>query len=499
MTNSGVIETLELEIERLRDDMLAFEAEAGELVSGLHPAFRESGRNLLHYLALRQRDVRDLQHALAGLGLSSLGRAEGHVLRNVETVLGVLRRLCGHADAETPPTGISADVGRSLLDLHTRNLLGEPPRDRRVRIMVTLPSEAADDRALAHDLSAAGMDCARINCAHDGPDVWAEMVENVRRAERETGHPCHVEMDLGGPKLRTGAVEKRVELKTGDRLELTRSQEPGREATTGEDGRDAAPARVPCALPEVFGRVRAGERVFLDDGKIAGVVRAADDERIEVEVTRTRAKGRKLGGDKGINLPDTDLALPALTDKDRADLPFVVEHADIVALSFVHDPSDIDELDALARELGAEQLGLILKIETRRAFENLPSLLFAAMSAPRRGVMIARGDLAVECGFERLAEVQEEILWLCEAGHMPVIWATQVLETLAKEGAPPRAEITDAAMSNRAECVMLNKGPHVVEAVRVLDDILRRMAEHQSKKSSMMRPLAVARRQRRVT
>ena len=106
--------------------------------------------------------------------------------------------------------------------------------------------------------------------------------------------------------------------------------------------------------------------------------------------------------------------------------------------------------------------------------------------------MIARGDLAVECGCERLAEVQEEILWICEAAHVPVIWATQVLETLAKHGLPSRAEITDAAMGDRAECVMLNKGPHIVEAVRVLDDILSRMEAHQSKKRAMLRSLRLA-------
>ena len=141
---------------------------------------------------------------------------------------------------------------------------------------------------------------------------------------------------------------------------------------------------------------------------------------------------------------------------------------------------------------GGRQMGVVLKIETRRGFENLPELLLAAMRFDRAGVMIARGDLAVECGFERLAEVQEEILWICEAAHFPVIWATQVLENLAKEGMPSRAEITDAAMSNRAECVMLNKGPHILHAVQVLDDILRRMEAHQDKKQSMLRQLRLA-------
>jgi pyruvate kinase len=129
---------------------------------------------------------------------------------------------------------------------------------------------------------------------------------------------------------------------------------------------------------------------------------------------------------------------------------------------------------------------MILKIETRRAFEHLPTLLIAVMHSAAAGVMIARGDLAVECGFERLAEVQEEILWLAEASHMPVIWATQVLETLAKEGIPSRAEITDAAMAERAECVMLNKGPYILDAARALATILTRMQAHQRKTRVML-------------
>jgi len=104
--------------------------------------------------------------------------------------------------------------------------------------------------------------------------------------------------------------------------------------------------------------------------------------------------------------------------------------------------------------------------------------------------MIARGDLLVECGWERLAEIQEEVLWMCEAAHLPVIWATQVLEGLAQKGLPSRAEITDAAMSERAECVMLNKGPHILDAMRVLDGILRRMQAHQTKKSPRLRRLS---------
>jgi pyruvate kinase len=141
---------------------------------------------------------------------------------------------------------------------------------------------------------------------------------------------------------------------------------------------------------------------------------------------------------------------------------------------------------------GKSELGIILKIESRQGFDQLPFTLLAALRHHPIGIMVARGDLAVEIGFERLAEVQEEILWLSEGAHIPVIWATQVLETLAKTGIPSRAEVTDAAMGVRAECVMLNKGEHIVEAVRFLDHVLHTMQAHHLKKRSMLRRLAVA-------
>ena len=221
------------------------------------------------------------------------------------------------------------------------------------------------------------------------------------------------------------------------------------------------------------------------------MIRRVEPDGVEVEITHARDSGEKLAGDKGINLPDSALNLPALTDKDLADLAVAAKVADMVGLSFVKQAADVQALRTRLRELGRPDLGSVLKIETRRAFENLPELLFAAMAGPAAGIMIARGDLAVECGYERLAEVQEEILWAAEAAHMPVIWATQVLEELAKKGLPSRAEVTDAAMSGRAECVMLNKGPHILAAMRFLNNVLLRMQHHQYKKRDLLRRLSL--------
>ena len=246
--------------------------------------------------------------------------------------------------------------------------------------------------------------------------------------------------------------------------------------------------RLGCTMPEVYAMVRVGERVVFDDGRLAGVVRACASGGVAVEITVAPAGGAKLRGDKGINLPDSDLRLPAMTAKDRADLVVAGEIADLVGLSFVRDADDVRALHAA---LPRRRIGVIIKIETARAFAALPRIILAALARPPAGMMIARGDLAAEIGFERLAEVQEEILWLCEAARVPVVWATQVLDRLAKKGVPTRAEVTDAAMAGRAECVMLNKGPCIRAALPFLTGVLARMAGHQDKKRSMLRALAV--------
>ncbi|HVN28919.1 MAG TPA: pyruvate kinase, partial [Candidatus Binataceae bacterium] len=286
-------------------------------------------------------------------------------------------------------------------------------------------------------------------------------------------------------------LEQRLTLKRGDTLMLTRDTAQGADAVYDNEGKLSAPAHISCTLPEVFAHARAGERVWFDDGKIGGAIRKATPEFLEIEITQASESGSKLGVDKGINLPDTAIDLPAMTPKDLEDLKFIVAHADAVSMSFVRRSEDVLRLHAEMERLGGGELGVILKIETQQAFEKLPDLMLAVMRHKSCGIMIARGDLAVECGYERLAEVQEELLWFCEAAHMPVIWATQVLESQAKTGYPSRAEVTDAAMGERAECVMLNKGPHVADAVHTLDDILRRMQAHQVKKTSMLRQLHV--------
>ena len=178
--------------------------------------------------------------------------------------------------------------------------------------------------------------------------------------------------------------------------------------------------------------------------------------------------------------------------KDLDDLGFVIRHADLVGYSFVQSADDVGLLLAAIDErcpVGRRRPALMLKIETQRAVRNLPEIIVRAAGSAPTAVMLARGDLAVELGFGRLADVQEELLWLCEAASVPVVWATQVLDQLMRTGLPSRAEVTDVALAERAECVMLNKGPFIAEALDLLDDVLLRMESHQYKKMPMLRAL----------
>ncbi len=472
------------ELLRLRGRMTR--AAAATVVSRVPRSRRASLENLLHYLTLRAQDLRHLHDPLARLGLSSLGRSESHVLANVDAVLANLGRMLGEP-VRVGASGVTLDEGRRILEDAAQRLLGPTRSGRRTRIMVTLPQEAARDQGLLVRLLRGGMDAARINCAHDRPADWRAMIGHLRAAERRLGRrpgSCRVIMDLAGPKVRTGAMSDALVVRPGDEVVLTTGR--------GADGRAGTGPRVICTLSAALSALRVDAPVWFDDGKIGAAVVRVGRGWARVRIERADPEGSKIRADKGINMPETEILTASLSRTDLEHLRFVTRHADGVAMSFVRTPRDVATLRRALKRLGRADLPVVLKIETREGFANLPGLLTEAMRCASAGVMIARGDLAVEVGYERLAEVQEQVLWLCEAAHMPVIWATQVLEQLAKKGRASRAEVTDAAMSQRAECVMLNKGPYIDRAVATLDDIIRRMQGHANKKTPVMRKLRLA-------
>ena len=624
-----------------------------DLIEQVAPVHRAGAENLVRYVALRSHDAARLQSGLSELGATRLNHPEPAVRERLQAAYNVLDAYDGQPLTYPLETITGAYAAADdILDANSVALLGEATEDTHARIMVTLPSEAADDYELVLGFARAGMELARINCAHDNADAWARMVEHVHRAGREVGRTILISCDLAGPKVRTGAIvpgpavvrarvtrrpsgelvapatlllhsgplsddvlaaaapagaarpviplivdpawlaalrvgdairfpeirgrarsytvtdlnpdgsavvrgnknayiaadtvlsrpsevggpepsttrvagisplEQRLRLAAGDTVILTTSQEP---AVIN----DAGPTTIGCTAPEAVAALEVGHNVLFDDGTIAatvvatrevpapefatapvqadghdGVYDSVDEDAaapapavIEavLEVTRAGIGGTNLAAYKGINLPDTDIPLPSLTDEDLAAFRFVALNADIAAISFIRTPEDVEfvlsSLEQIARENpdDAERilnLGIVLKIETVPAYEQLGSILLTGMRHPKFGIMIARGDLAVELGFERMVQVPGRIMKVAEAAHIPVIMATQVLETLAKTGLPSRAEITDAGYALRAECVMLNKGPHITEAIEILDRMSRKLGRSRLKNRQMLR------------
>ncbi|NLX71692.1 MAG: hypothetical protein GXY94_00090 [Bacteroidales bacterium] len=597
------LELIQVQLEEIMHKAGKLEAEYADRLSSVHPNYRESASNLLHYLAFRSFDIGELQQRLRYLGLPDLANIEGHVMTSLRTIWSIINKLLDNKGIMPGKSGISIKRSEELLRINTENLFGEDYSKRKTRIMVTMPTEAAEDHLLVNNLLKEGMDCARINCAHDDQKVWTAMIENVKLAGESMNRGCKVMMDLGGPKLRTGSmrpgpkvirirpyrdsfgwveqpakvwiaptgvmppdndadaiipvsstfVEKirrgnillftdlqgkncQIEIirkqgrgrwglcsdsayiTTGTELHLHKVKESGKEknyvsellpseqyislhigdtlvlhseARAGEpavydlQGAVVKPAHISCSLTEIFLSVKVGDPVYLNDGKIEGFVARLQNNQMDITITHASVNGSKLRADKGINFPKTKMDIRGLTDKDKADLPFVVGNADAVNLSFVNRAADVKDLQLELEKLEAS-IGIVLKIETRDGFKNLPEILLQAMQSYPVGIMVARGDLAIETGWENFATIQEEIMRLGESAHIPVIWATQVLESLAKKGVPTRSEITDAAMSQRAECVMLNKGSYIEKALKILNEILVKMQSHQDKRQTIL-------------
>jgi len=556
------------------------------------PGQRHSALNLAHYIGLRKQSIRQLQLDLAGLGLSSLGRSEGHVRDTLLRLQGWLNMPNSGNQGRAETDELDTNTAEAILHENTRALFGPHPEDRHVYVMVTAPEANEVTREWADKVIRAGANILRINAAHESPEAWGRIVEVVRARAAALGKCVKVFVDLPGPKLRAeirrtqaavlhfprrknhqgktiGPTSVRFvprfleqqqvpipgewfgQLRADDRLRIRDAGMRERElvirqaSTEGaraecdrslfitpglaiewrrghrllgrgrigtiprepcdvllncddrfiinETGQAKRAGRMPvllCPEPGVLKQVKRGERVVLDDGRIVAVVESTGAEGKVCRVTTTSKSPARLRSGKGLAFPDSHVSLSALGSPDESALKFALAYADGVDVSFINSRRDVDRIVKRLRWEANPGFGLVLKLETQGAIRNLPDILFAALRFRPMGLMIARGDLAVEASFERLAQLQEDILGFGEACHLPVIWATQVLDSLAHSGVPTRAEVTDAAMSMRAECVMLNKGPFVAEATRMLVRIICDMEPRQYKKRALFPKLA---------
>jgi pyruvate kinase len=451
----------------------------------IHPQQQHVAQNMIHYLTLRNEDIRELQDSLHMRGLSSLASSESHIHSQLQSIL--LRLGTHYSDDEMETC--TYEYSTMQMEQKSKILFGEKIDTVTPYIMVTFDASFVDNYALIKNLLQNGMNVARINCAHDDEATWSRMIQHLKRACRHTGLHCKIYMDLAGPKIRTRLMNKvkekgKVKVKEGELVWLA------------DDAKSFKNDEIVICPNEVgiIAMLKKGERVYIDDGMIKGVVETINKKGTAMRTIRISSVKQQIKKGKGINFPDSEISISSLTEFDKECLPFICDHADIVGYSFVRYPSDLERLQQELKKFSPVPPHVIIKIETPEAVKNLPALLLCGMPQKVFGVMIARGDLAVEIGFERMGEIQEEILWICEAAHVPVVWATQVLETLNKSGIATRSEITDAAHAAMAECVMINQGDHTIEVIETLRDILHRTVGHHIKKRFIFRPLSIAER-----
>jgi len=476
-------ENLLKQLKDIQKGMLIAEDQKKIDISRVKPHFRNSAINLVDYLKLRSQNIELLQIQLHNMGLSSLASSESDIKTQVNKIMDLLD------NKKTTSYEIAASSGFKQLQQNITTLLGKHGMDEAPPIMVTFDTDFAVDFKLMCALLENGMKVARINCAHDDEATWIKMIENLQKAVAEKSLPCKLYMDLAGPKIRTQIISRKdghgkLKVDLGDEITLT---DPGQKAIKGKK-------IIRCSLPGIVEKLKPEQRVYFDDGVFEAMVQSVIGKQATLTITRISAKKPFIKSEKGINFPDTIFNINPITDYDEKCLPFIVQHADMIGFSFVNNATDMQELQLRLSRLNKPELPIVAKIETNQAVNNLPAIILQGMQHNLMGIMIARGDLAVEIGFERMSEIQDEILWICEAAHTPVIWATQVLESMNKHGLATRSEITDAAHAAEADCVMINKGGYIIEVLKTLHNILDRSRKNNFKNRRLFRQLSIARR-----
>ncbi len=332
-------------------------------------------------------------------------------------------------------------------------------RTIRTKIIATLGPATADRPRLV-ELLGAGVDVCRLNFSHGTLDDHGRMLELVRSVAAERGQPVAVMGDLCGPKIRLGRFPAGpAALRTGQTVRIVRGDE------------DCSTERLTVTYPTFVDEVDVGHRVYIDDG----LVRLVVTERRGGELICQCVTGGAVSSRKGVNLPDTPLSAPALTEKDHVDLAWAIKHElDYVALSFVRSPEDLYELKRTIKQRGSD-VPVVIKIEKPEALNHLDELI-----AHADGVLVARGDLGIETDLCRVPLVQKDIVARCQAAGVPVIVATQMLQSMVSSPLPTRAEVSDVANAifDRADAVMLSGETAVGQFPVPAVDMMNRIAKN---------------------
>ncbi|MBF13291.1 MAG: pyruvate kinase [Legionellales bacterium] len=330
---------------------------------------------------------------------------------------------------------------------------------KKTKIVATL-GPASSDRDTIKQMMVAGVNVFRINFSHADFNAAKRRIELIRGLNKELGYNVGVLADLQGPKLRIGKMKDALVVETGDRVVFTTNKV--------EKG---TPERIYMNYQSFPKDVKAGERILLDDGKLIFEVDSTDGKS---EVIASVVQGGPLRSNKGVNLPNTEVSLPALTEKDIEDVIFAVEQeVDWIALSFVRNKEDLINLKKLIKKHSSYEIPIISKIEKPQALDNIDEII-----SHSNGLMVARGDLGVEVPAEQVPLIQKNLVLKAKAARIPVIIATQMMESMIDGLTPSRAEVNDVANSvmDGADAVMLSGetsvGKYPVEVIQTMRKIV---------------------------
>ncbi|THE09966.1 hypothetical protein E1I69_20310 [Bacillus timonensis] len=426
--------------------------------------------NLRAFFAVHRMAHPNLNNILREKGFLPLSNSSPHLMDTLNKIIFHLSK-----EVSTPY------LKNEFIDVNTANSLKEERKDQlfgktinQKHIMVTLDRKMLNTPEVFNDLLQAGMTIARINCAHDDLTVWKKMIQTLKMAEEPYNSKCKIFIDLPGPKIRIGPIKPSknknglIKIKKNDILRIYKNDK-----YIGTPKTDHEPATVGVTLPKALRNVRLGDRVYIDDGKIVAKILSNTEEYIETKILLTRKKEETIYPENGINFPDSlvHLNVPTVSESDLTILKSMYTDFDLVGISYINHPKDIQIVKHQLDMLTEDEKGIIAKIETKNAIFSLSKIIMEGLNFGLFGVMIARGDLVIEIGLEQFLSAQEGILEICHAAHIPVIWATGVLENMNKKNIPSIPELTDAHAGLRADCIMLNKGPYVPNSIEFLQKL----------------------------
>jgi pyruvate kinase len=302
---------------KMKDEAISREFQFDQV----HPKQQQAAKNLLHYLTLRNEDIRELQDKLHVAGLSSLASSESHIHSQLQSILQLLGKEYKEDDLESCTYSFS----KKEISDKSKLLFGEKTDEGIPYLMVTFDSSFADNYAIIKSLLQNGMNVARINCAHDDEATWSRMIQLLKRACMYTGLSCKIYMDLAGPKIRTRLLRKghkkgKVKVKEGELIWLAEN----------ENGFSADDIVISANEPGIIQSLQKNDRIYIDDGIIHGIIEKKKKKKAAMRIVRVSSKKQQIREDKGINFPDSSFSIPSLTDFDKKCLPFICEYADLV-------------------------------------------------------------------------------------------------------------------------------------------------------------------------